>query len=376
MKPRVILLIFIALLLPLQTLSAGRLQQRLDSLMQARYRLSDSVPEPGGGIMVIRGDSTLFESYYGYGRLDSLRRVGPDTRFCIASVSKQFTVVGLLQQVQAGRAGLDHTVSHWESYPQPFWQKVTLAHLASHSSGVPDSRDRSDRLATIYATDSSSIAYFPFVDSLKFEPGTAYDYLNPSFLILADVVEQCSGESFVDYMWRHVFVPAGMSHASYFDPAQEQSYESHGYEPTDRGWQEYDYGEETFYATRPDGGIYATVSDLAAWERALLKGSLLDPGLLRLAYSPRVRVSDSPWCDYQRRPNTWYGLGWFVDTTPGMPVKVYHTGDNGGYQAYLAKYPEEGVAVIVLENRHDRDRWQMALDIDRLLLEEEIIHRP
>lgn len=357
------------------TAAAEPFAQRMDSLLSARY--TPRAHEPGAAVMIIKGDSTLFENYYGYGRLDKPREIDADTRFCIASVSKQFTVVALLQQVALGRVGLSQAVSDWEPYPQPFWQQVSLGQLASHSSGVPDSRDRSDRRATIYANDSTSMLYFPYVDSLKFEPGTAYDYLNPSFLILADVVSRCSGQPFVEYAADSVFRPAGMTHACYFDPALEDSYESHGYMPDSLGrWQEFDYGEETFYATRPDGGIYATARDLAAWERALWQGKVLDRRLLGQAYMPWVNVSDSPWCDYQRRPDTWYGLGWFVDTTPGMPVKVYHTGDNGGYQAYLAKYPAEQVAIIVLENRHDFDRWQLALEIDRLLLEENIIARP
>ena len=66
-------------------------------------------------------------------------------------------------------------------------------------------------------------------------------------------------------------------------------------------------------------------------------------------------------------------MGWFVDKTPNYPVKVYHTGDNGGYQAYVAKYPSCNVCITVLENRNDKDRWSMALEIDRLLKESRLI---
>jgi CubicO group peptidase (beta-lactamase class C family) len=95
----------------------------------------------------------------------------------------------------------------------------------------------------------------------------------------------------------------------------------------------------------------------------------LNASLLELAYTPIVSVSDSHLCDYQRRPNTYYAMGWFVDKTPGFPTKVYHTGDNGGYQAYLAKYPSENLFIAVLENRNDKDRWSMAVEIDRILKE-------
>lgn len=104
------------------------------------------------------------------------------------------------------------------------------------------------------------------------------------------------------------------------------------------------------------------------WEDGLERGQVLDAALLDSAYAPRISVTDSKWCDYQQRAHTWYGQGWFVDTTPGMPVKVYHTGDNGGFQAYVAKYPSERLKIIVLENRHDRDRWAMALAIDSILV--------
>ena len=91
------------------------------------------------------------------------------------------------------------------------------------------------------------------------------------------------------------------------------------------------------------------------------------------AYRPHTDLASSRWCDYQRRPYTSYGLGWFVESKPGRPVKVFHTGDNGGYQAYVTKYPSCGVSVIVLENRHDRPRREMAEQIERILTEEKLL---
>ena len=90
---------------------------------------------------------------------------------------------------------------------------------------------------------------------------------------------------------------------------------------------------------------------------------------MQLAYTPHVEVTGSKWSSYQNRPNTYYGLGWFIDKTPGYPRKVYHTGDNGGFQAYLAKYPEKEVTIIILENRNDNDRWSLATAIDKILLD-------
>lgn len=334
---------------------------RLDSLFDARY--ADAAQAPGGAVIIAQGDSIVYERYFGLADMDTREPINPHTRFCIASVSKQMTVVGLLQQ----GVDLHSPVSRWFDFENPLWQKVTLEHLASHTSGVPDSRDRSDLEKCIYADDASSASYFPSVTATKFPPGTDYDYLNPSFLLLAQVIEKCSGKPFVDWQREHVFGPAGMDDTYYFNPSEHPAHTAHGYQPTEEGWEEFDYGEETFFATRPDGGVYSTVRDMLKWEQALAHHVVLQPWQLDMAYAPVVKVSGSPWCDYQNRPNTYYALGWFVDTTPGRPVKVYHTGDNGGFQAYVAKYPETGLKIIVLENRHDKDRWEMAQAIDEIM---------
>ena len=341
----------------------------LDSIFASRY--GNDPRHPGGAVIIARGDTVLYERYFGTADMTTGEPIGDSTLFCIASVSKQFTVAALLQQAALGRLDIDDKASMHLPYTDPLWDKVTLADLAGHTSGIPDARDRSCRDSCIYATDESSVRYFPEVHSLRFEPGTAYDYLNPSFLLLAKIVEQKSGESFTDYQRRHIFDPAEMTRAIYFSPDSMPAHTAHAYAPDSIGdtaaWKEYDYGEETFFATRPDGCLYATARDLLAWERALAAGTVLPPALRDRAYTPRISVSDSPWCDYQRRPDTWYGLGWFIDTTPGEPVKVYHTGDNGGFQAYLAKRPSDNTVVIVLENRHDQPRWELARAIDFLL---------
>jgi len=340
----------------------------LDSLFDDRYLSSPEEKAPGAAVLIARGDSVIYERYYGVADMPSGRPVDENTLFNIASISKQFTVAALLQQ----NVDINRPCSEFfPEYPQTFWKEITPMHLASQSSGLPDSRDRSDRNACVYADEEQSVQYFPLVKELKFKPGTAYDYLNPSFILLAKIVEQSSGEDFYDYQQRHIFTPLGMDATVYFNPDTMPPQAAHGYILTDGGgWREYDYGEETFFATRPDGGIYSTARDMLKWEQGLAHGKVLPDSALRMAYAPRTNVSDSPWCDYQRRPHTHYGLGWFVDTTPGRPVKVYHTGDNGGFQAYVAKYPENDTKIIVLENRNDKDRWSMAQAIDSILFTE------
>ncbi len=375
------------------------LSDELDKLFAGRY----GADSPGAAVIISVGDYIVYERYFGLADLGTREPISADTRFNIASVSKQFSAVAVLQLQKEGKVDIDKPVkTYFPQFQAPFWQRVTLRHMMSHSSGVPDARDRSSRQACVLATDKESIKYLDTLSYLKFEPGTAYDYINPTFTLLGKLIENISGEEFEEYQYNHLFKPGGITDIGYFVPDRYIPNMAHGYILNDgessgesdngssranevategvyldsegRQWVEYDYGEETFFATRPDGGIYASARAMIQWERALQSGQLLPPELLDMARSPITTVTGSPWCTYQNRPDTYYGLGWFIDRTPERETKIYHTGDNGGFQAYLATYPESRVTVVTLENRNDHDRWSTQLEVEFLLRMFGLIH--
>lgn len=339
----------------------------LDSALDSRW---DNPAAPGGAIIIAAGDSIVYERYSGMADLTSRRPITSSTRFNIASVSKQFTVMALLREASRYRGGLpllDTPLDSFLCYTQPWWHDITPGMLASHSSGLGDHRTGT-REWKIAADDNDAIAYFETLGAPDHGPGEYYDYLNPSFILLARIVEQLSDEEFTEYAGRHLFAPAAMHDTYFFEPTAAPADQAHAYRCLDNGrWEEFDYGEETFFATRPDGGIYSTARDMISWLGALRDGKVLPRAWVDLSRRPRVNVSDSPHCDYQRRPDTWYALGQFVEHPDGSPVKIYHTGDNGGFQAYLAYYPVRDLSIVVLENRHDRSRSQLVNLIDRIL---------
>ena len=142
-----------------------------------------------------------------------------------------------------------------------------------------------------------------------------------------------------------------------------------GAAPEKKEWYEYDFGEETFFATRPDGGIYTSTHEFVKWERALRKGTVLPENRLREAWTPQTEVGGSPWSDYQNRPNTFYGYGWFIEPrTEETPLRIYHTGDNGGFKILAARYPETETLVLVFANRADWDRYALFMELERIIL--------
>lgn len=368
---------------------ANNLDKEMSKLILNRY----SEDEPGGAIMIAKGDDILYEYYEGQADLSTKEPINKDTRFNIASVSKQFTAISvLLLQDRKLLSINDHLTNYLPNLNPEVFGNVTLAHLMSHSSGIPDERPRTDRKWMLAVTDEQSIEYLYDVKNLHFNPGTQYEYINPTFQILYAIIEKLSGKSFVDFQQQNIFDKAAMNSTFYFDASKKHAHVSHGYvmenqaESMDRDavkepvyindaivdkqghrWHEYDYGEETFFATKADGGIYSTLRDLLSWHRALKNNSIVSKSAIEEAYNPHILVSGSKYSDYQNRPYTSYGLGFFIDTTPNYPMKIYHTGDNGGYQSYLAYFPEKDVSVIILENRNDNDRWSLVKKIDALL---------
>jgi len=342
---------------------------------QLDARLAELFPadKPGAAVLVMRGDSVLFDRGYGLADMETKAPIDGNTFFNIASVSKQFTAVAILQLANEGKLSIENPVAMYMPYPQSFWKEVRIKHLLSHSSGVPDERVGFTREERIHGTDSMSIAYMPYVKKLHFSPGTDYEYMNPTFVLCSKIIEQVSGEEFGEYMHKHIFMPAGMEETRYFDPAHEDLIPrmAHGYE-YENGWQEYDYGEETFFATRGDGGIYTSTHEFVRWEAALKNsaegsGLMVNGAWLKQAWEPRTKVSGSEWSDYQNRPNTWYGYGWFIEpATDSTKTVIYHTGDNGGFQILAARYPEDEGLVLVFSNRADWDRYGLMQEIEAI----------
>lgn len=354
--------------------------QKVDSLFTERYAPQ---PNPGGAVLILKGDSIIFDKGYGIADTELNTQIDGNTFFNIASVSKQFTAVAILKLAQEGK--LDINKSIYDVHPnvnkylpkdKKVFKGVTVAHLMSHASGIPDSRPRTDRNFVLTCTDMQSIEYMKDLKELKFEPGTQYDYQNPTFQLLYVMIESLSGMPFEQYMKENIFTPAGMDETVYFQADREIPRMSHGYIPQndtipaeEKVFRQYDYGEESFFATKADGGIYTSTHEFAKWEKALRNNTILNAETTQAAHSPQNNVSGSEFSSYQNRPYTSYGYGWFIEDQPGMPRKVYHTGDNGGYQIYAARFPEKDLLFLVFENRNDYSRWKMAEKLDAIAKE-------
>ena len=205
-----------------------------------------------------------------------------------------------------------------------------------------------------------------------FEPESGMGLSGTNYILLARILEQVTGQSYEEYMKENIFDPSGMTETLYFEAGRDIPRMAHGYIPEDEvktQWKEYDYGEESFFGTKADGGIYTSINEFVKWEKALRNNIIISDSLKQIAHSAITPVSGSTFSSYQNRPHTSYGYGWFIEEVPGWPKKVYHTGDNGGFQIYAGRFPEKEILVLVFENRNDNSRWNMVKEIDAVLKE-------
>jgi len=306
-----------------------------------------------GAVIVARGDEVLFRG--AYGRADRARGVPlkPEHRFRLASVSKQFTAAAVLRLQDQGVLSVDDPVCRWIAPCPEAWRAVTLHHLLSHQSGVPDLMDRPDwsklrwRDWTLPELTADSAAL-----PLDFAPGTEAGYSNAAYNLLGHVIERATGRPFAEHLRAGLFEPLGLRNTGWDDGSAPLAT---GYAATAEGLGARRASNASVVFA--SGGLYSNVDDLLAWTRALHGGRVLSAR----SYAQMIAA------DPERRyggtvrggvPQT-FGYGLFAGSpglrgSPGFADRqLFHTGSWAGFRAFVSHQPEADVTVIVLSNNYE-----------------------
>jgi D-alanyl-D-alanine carboxypeptidase len=288
-----------------------------------------------GTVLVRSRRRTLFEKGYGAAVIGWSLPNRADTRFEIASLTKQFTGAAILQLAEAGKLRLEDPVSLHYSRAPAAWAGITVRQLATHTSGLPNDRIEDFRkgIAVPYSPDEL-IATFRD-RPLAYRPGTSWAYTNTEYYLLAYIIEKVSGQGFGDYLADHIFRPAGMTSSGFASTLAIIPRAAEGYARDGNVLRHRDYFDRSLELGA--GGIYTTVQDMARWSDALDSGRIVSPSMLRTMFAPSIPGD--------------YGYGWFIDKAPRL--REYHEGSDPGFAAFEARYPDDGLLVIVLSNLED-----------------------
>jgi len=326
--------------------------------------------EPGLAVLVRLNGKTVFKRGYGSRDLRSGAPIDARSNFRLASCTKQFTALAVLLLVHDGKLRLDEKLT--DVFPEfpAYGRAITLRNLLNHTSGLVAYEDLVDKTYKSWQeipqiSDAGVLELMEKQTGTKFPPGTAWEYSNSGYCVLAKVVEKASGLGFADFLRRRIFVPLKMYETLAYEYGKNQvKARAYGYTQDAGTWLETDQSPTS--ATLGDGGIYSSLDDLGKWDEALRRHTLLSEAAMRPALTPVALPQDFHSSSEGGEPVK-YGFGWFLDPYRGH-ARMWHSGESIGFRTVIERFPSDGLTIFVLANRTDVDPSALALKIADMYL--------
>ncbi|MEW6371865.1 MAG: serine hydrolase domain-containing protein [Pseudomonadota bacterium] len=309
------------------------LEQSLDAMIASRFR-----PElPGVAALVVKDGKPLLRKGYGMANVELGVPVRPEHVFRIGSTTKLFTATAIMLLVDEGKIALDAPVSRYLPDAPKHWDKVTIEHLLTHTSGIPNLTMDSGYWRTTARLEHTleELVAPARTRPLDFAPGAKFVYNNTGYHLLAQVVEKVSGSEFFDFLDRRIVQPLGLRHTGPGDDKRFHPGLVTGYQAGPRPAMP--IANSNLHA---GGGMVSTVDELAAFMLALQAGKIVSPASLRRMNTSHVLPSGEA---------TGYGLGEWVRTVNGHRL-VGHGGYIMNFYSQLEMDIDAGIVAVTLHN--------------------------
>jgi D-alanyl-D-alanine carboxypeptidase len=364
MKPRrrLALLLLVSVLAAVEAVPA-RSQPRgsssaraIDQLLSQHFRRD----EPGATVVAVRDGQTLFRGAYGLASVELEVPMRPEMVLRIGSISKQFTATGVLILVSRGLMSLDDDITTYlRGYPT-HGQRVTVRHLLTHTSGIPDIY-RNPRWNAIKRDDAPADAVVSLFkdEPLDFVPGEAFRYSNAGYFLLGRILEVVSGQTYEQFLKAAIFDPLGMDATGAETPSRIIPWAVPGYNVVEGEFVR--CGFLNMDHLQGQGNLRSRVDDLARWDAALYTERLLPASALEMLWTPHTLPDGT---------STDYGFGMGISELDGHRM-VGHRGSINGFDAYSLRLPESRVYVALLMNHGNPEvgSGDLAKSVARLVLE-------
>ena len=339
---------------PIATLAAPVLASKVDEYFQSLVANDDF----SGAVLVARGGKVVISK--GFGLADRTHKVAntPHTKFRIGSITKTFTAMAILLLHASGKLSVHGPICTYVPDCPPAWQPITIHHLLTHTSGIPNYLDFPNYNDTKNqpTTPSAIIADVKSLP-LDFAPGTQYRYSNTGYVVLGYIIERVSGQSYAAFLRDHIFHPLQLLHTAYYRNDANVAERAVGYLDERLDADPIDMSRP--YAA---SGIYSTVEDLYRWDQALYTERLVPQPVLTQMFTPFAHVAHAGTVDVS------YGYGWFIQAEPGRRV-ILHGGGIEGFRSELVRYPDAHVTIIVLSNWENVDLEKIHMRLEQLVFE-------
>jgi D-alanyl-D-alanine carboxypeptidase len=310
-----------------------------------------------GSALIAKGGKVIFEKGYGMANVELDVPNGPDTKFRLGSITKQFTATAILQLEEQGKLSVTDTACKYLAECPESWKAVTIHQLLSHTSGIPSYTDGPEfaqpKMMRI-PLKPVEILMLTKDKPLEFQPGEKWKYDNSGYIFLGVIIEKVSGEKYADYMKKHIFGVLDMQDSGYDDSSVILKNRAQGYRSITDGFRNADYLDMSLpYAA---GSLYSTVHDLYRWDRALYTDKVLKQASREKMWTP---VKNN------------YAYGWGVGEAH-KHKQISHGGGINGFATFIARYPDDDAAVIVLSNNERANPGAIAGGLSGILFGEKV----
>jgi len=305
-----------------------------------KFAKIDHAGGPGLAIMVIQDGVTKIKKGYGLSNLESKEEINCATNFRMASVSKQFTAMGLAILEEQGKIDRDDFVSQYLEQVPEYMSKIKVLHLVHHLSGLPEYDDKlwsSDKSKPLL-TNQDVFDYYKKQEKLDFEVGEKHEYSNGGYSLLALVIEKAADQAFRNFCREQLFIPAGMENTSIIEYPSNVKNQAVSYSE----WPFFeDIDFNTGNALFGEDGVYTSLDDMEAWIRAIDNNTLVSASTTQRIFSP-VKTNSGETIQY--------GYGWYMEKYRDEIDLVCHSGSWVGFNTFVAKEPKSNTWFVAFSN--------------------------
>ncbi|MCK0147243.1 beta-lactamase family protein [Arenibacter sp. F26102] len=298
--------------------------------------------KPSASFVVIKDGNIKECQSFGYADLENKILATCETNYRLASVTKQFTAMGILVLIHQGK--LTYNTKLTEVIPEfsEYGKDITIKNLLSHRSGLRAYDKLYTEEGEKQLVDKDVLNLLIAQDSLLFPANSKYQYSNSGYAVLAMIIERVSGKTFKEFMDKEIFEKTGMANSTIYLKGVPIKNRAYGYKFNDSIYENKD--QSTWSAIQGDGGVYSSVSDYVHWDKSLYDETLVKTDLRNDAFSS--------WDEHGKTDGKGYGFGWQIDIKNDRKY-LMHGGSTTGFLNYSLRIPSEKITVAIFTNTQD-----------------------
>jgi CubicO group peptidase (beta-lactamase class C family) len=301
---------------------------------------------PGLAVGIVhRGTSSA--RGYGHANVEHMMPVTEQTVFQSGSLGKMFTSTAVMLLVEDGALGLDDPITRFFADAPASWHAITVRHLLTHTSGIPDYTTDEFDYRRDYTEDE--LARLAFAQTLEFSPGSRWNYSNTGYALLGFIIRRASGRFYGDVLADRVFKPLGMTATRVITESDIVPHRAAGYRLVSGQLKNQDWVAPQLNTTA-DGSLYFSLRDMLLWDAAVRRRAILRPQSWQQILTP-ARLSSG-----KAYP---YGFAWALDERGGHPLQQ-HGGAWQGFKTQYSRFIGDDLSIVVLANLAQADPARIA----------------